>query len=68
MLEFIGALAATIVAIVLIGNFIYMPLMSIGFGGMRGNWPWLVGGIILSAATAIGWWYLVGTNIHIEFG
>ena len=68
MLEFIGALFLTVVALYIVGACLYIPLMSIGFAGWKHNWISLVIGVVIACLVSFGWWVLVGSNIHVGFG
>lgn len=67
MLEFIGAVFITIVAVYLIGLCLYLPLMAAAFGGFKSNIIAIVVGVLFAAVFAAGWWMLVGTKIHMSF-
>ncbi len=67
MLEIIGVIALTLLAMFFISNCLYLPLMAIGFGGWKRNWVGLAVGLALAISTVVGWWFLVGTHIHLEF-
>lgn len=68
MLELFGAIAITLIAIVLIIKLIGYPWLGIAFGGWKGNGKWLVFGVAASFAVLVGWWFLVGTHIHFDIG
>lgn len=69
MLEAIGALALTIIALLLISWLIGMPWLALGFSGSSlGNWTLMVIGLALSALVVLGWWNFVGSHIHMSFG
>lgn len=68
MLEFIGALAISLVAVVAVVWFIGLPWLSLGFGGPSvSNWAWMFGGLVSAGLIVLGWWNLVGTKIHLGF-
>lgn len=68
MLEIIGAVLVTILAVWFIGWMVFGSLMAIGFGGWRSNWIGLAISLALSAGVVVAWWFLVGTHIHVSFG
>lgn len=66
MLEVIGALFITGVALALIFYMVATPLMGLAWGGPTlVNWTFMLVGLALSAGVALGWWHLVGTNINV---
>ena len=67
MLEVTGALFATGIALYIILGMVYLALATTVFTGLKNSWPAIVIATVFSAGVVIGWWFLVGTHIHLEF-
>lgn len=67
MLEIIGALFATGIALYIILGMVYLALATTVFTGLKNSWPAIVIAVILSSGIITGWWFLVGTHISLGF-
>ncbi len=68
MLQVIGALFITGIALYTILGMVYMVLATTVFTGIKNSWSGIVIAAALSAGIIAGWWFLVGIHIHLGFG
>ena len=68
-MELFGVLCLTVLALLAIVVCIGVPYIGLGFGGpTASNWALMIGGLIISASIAFGWWVVVGSEIHLGYG
>jgi hypothetical protein len=67
-MEAIGYIVVTLLALYVIAKLVFMTLFGVAFAGWKNNMGFAIGAFIASAGIAVGWWFFVGTNIHVSFG